>query len=95
MATVAEGRIKFERVLARECERAKEDLESALAQAKAGIERAQALLADGMGVPTTVSGEGMILGQEGSRIDELAGKWMEAERRRVHLLDLYDETNGR
>lgn len=89
-----EGRKSLQKVLDRECERAKDDLETTLRASRASIDRALALLADGMGVPTTVSGEGMILGHDGSQIDTLAGRWMEAERRRVVLLDIYDEANG-
>ncbi len=92
--TPQEGRDRFAKVLDREVEMAKDDLARALEQTRSRILDAQRALQDGLGIATCVSGQGMILGQEGSRIDEYAGLYMTAERRRVHLLDLYDEANG-
>jgi hypothetical protein len=89
-----DGRDKLAKVLDREVEIAKDDLARALEQTRQRILDAQRALQDGLGVATTVSGQGMVLGQEGSRIDEYVGLYMAAERRRVHLLDLYDEANG-
>lgn len=92
--TAQEGREKLAKVLDREVEMAKDHLASALEQTRQRILDAQRALQDGLGLQTTVSGEGLVLGQEGSRIDEYVGLYMAAERRRVLLLDIYDEANG-
>lgn len=92
--TPQQGRERLQKVLDREVEMAKDDLARALEETRRRILDAQRALQDGLGVATTVSGQGMVLGQEGSRIDEYVGLYMTAERRRVQLLDLYDEANG-
>lgn len=94
MATIQEGRQALAEVLDREADDAKSALLRGIATAKAGLADAEAGIAAGLGLATTTTGEALVLPSGENEVNRLGTEWMAAERRKSHLLALYDRVNG-
>lgn len=94
MPTVQEGRNQLAAALGRECDEAKRDLLASMQKAKDGLADADQRIADGFLVQSSVTGGAFIVPDGHDDVNTLGTKWMDAERRRVRLLDLYDRVNG-
>lgn len=84
--TAVESMERTERILRREAEMAKENLADALEEGRRGILDAQRPMQDGMGIPTMVGGEAMILSSNAARINSLGEIWMRAEQRLAQIV---------